>query len=65
MREVEKWKWRVRWAGRLTTTRIHYTEAEIRREHPEAIRLDGTRIVVVLPESEAERGAAIIQRGRR
>jgi hypothetical protein len=51
---VEKWKWRIRWAGRWTTTRIPYTEAEVRREHPEAKRLPETRIVVELPETEAE-----------
>jgi hypothetical protein len=58
MKQVEKWKWRVIWAGRLTTTRIAYTEAEIRREHPEALKLEGSRIVVDLPETEAEIQAA-------
>ena len=54
MRTVEKWKWRIRWAGRWTTTRIARTEEVIRREHPEATRVDGTRIQVELPETEAE-----------
>jgi hypothetical protein len=57
MRKVEKWKWRIRWGGRMTTTRIHYTEAEIRREHPEAVRIDGSRIVVCLPQTEGEMAA--------
>jgi hypothetical protein len=65
MRAVEKWKWRIRWAGRLTTTRIHYTEAEIRREHPEAVRLDETLTLVTVPETDEEREALQRQRGRR
>jgi hypothetical protein len=65
MKQVEKWTWRIRWAGRWTTTRIHYTEAEVRREHPEAERLPETRIVVDLPETEAEIQAAQNQRGSR
>ena len=51
---VEKWKWRIRWAGRWTTTRIAITEDEIRREHREATRLGGMRIEVDRPETEAE-----------
>lgn len=54
MKVVEKWKWRIRWAGRWTTTRIAMTEEEIRREHPEATRVSGTSIEVELPETEAE-----------
>jgi hypothetical protein len=65
MRKVEKWKWRIRWGDRMTTTRIHYTEAEIRREHPEAVRLDETRTLVTEPETHAEREALQRQRGRR
>jgi hypothetical protein len=58
MKTAEKWLWRVRWAGRWTTTRIAYTEAEVRREHPEAVRIDESRVVVELPETEAEVDAA-------
>lgn len=54
MRYVEKWLWKIRWAGRLTTTRVHFTEAEIRVEHPDAVRVDGSRIVAELPQTEAE-----------
>jgi hypothetical protein len=54
MKTVEKWKWRIRWAGRWVTTRIAMTEQDIRREHPEATKVDNTRIEVTLPESEAE-----------
>jgi hypothetical protein len=54
MRRVEKYLWRIRWAGRTTTTRVHFTEAEILREHPEAVRVDGSRLEVDVPETEAE-----------
>jgi hypothetical protein len=54
MKTVEKWLWRIRWAGRWTTTKIHWTEEDIRRENPEATRIDGSCVVVELPETEAE-----------
>jgi hypothetical protein len=65
MQQVEKWRWRIRWAGRITTTRAHFTEDEIRREHPDAVRVDGSRIVMELPETPAEFDAAQRQRGDR
>lgn len=51
MKIVEKWLWKIRWAGRWTTTRTPFTEAEIRREHPEATPVGGSRIVIELPEN--------------
>jgi hypothetical protein len=54
MQTVEKWLWRIRWAGRWTTIRIHWTEEDIRRENPKATRIEGSCIVVELPETEAE-----------
>ena len=54
MKIVTKWRWRIRWGGRWTTTRSAYTEVEVRREHPEAVRIDNTRVDVQLPETEAE-----------
>jgi hypothetical protein len=62
MKQVEKWRWRIRWAGRMTTTRVHFTEAEIRREHPEAVRIEESRIVVAQPETDVELEAAQAQR---
>ena len=58
MQTVEKWRWRIRWAGRWTSTRIHQTEAEIRAEHPEAVRIEESRIVVQQAASQDEVGAA-------
>lgn len=54
VKQVEKWKWRIRWSDRWTTSAIHQTEAEVRREHPEATRIDGSRIVVELPDTPEE-----------
>ncbi len=54
MKTVEKWRWKIRWAGRWTTTRIAYTEAEVRREHAEAVKVEASRVLVKLPENEAE-----------
>lgn len=65
MKTVEKWLWRIRWAGRMTTTRAHFTEEEVRKEHPEAVRVEGSRIVVEMPETQAELDAAMRQRGGR
>jgi hypothetical protein len=65
VKQIEKWKWRIRWAGRWTTTRIAYTEAEVRREHPEAVRIEASRVVVERPETEDEIQAAQNQRGSR
>ena len=36
------WKWRILFAGKWQRTRMYQTEAEIRREHLEAKRLDET-----------------------
>lgn len=65
MRQLEKWRWRIRWAGRTMTTRAYFTEEEIRAQHPEALRVEASRIVVELPESKAEQDAAHQPRGRR
>lgn len=65
MHRVEKYLWKIRWAGRWTTSRVHFTEAEIRREHPEAERVDTSRILVEVPETEEERRAAHQPRGAR
>lgn len=65
MREVEKWRWRIQWAGRWGNTRAHFTEDEIRARHPEAVRIQGSRILVQLPQTQAERDAALQPRGRR
>lgn len=57
MKQVEKWLWEIRWNGRWTRTKILYTEEDIRREHPEAKRVDGSMVRVQVPETDAERAA--------
>jgi hypothetical protein len=54
MKTIEKWIWKIRWAGRWTTTLIPFTEDQVRRNHPEAQRVEGSRVLVDLPETEAE-----------
>jgi hypothetical protein len=58
MKTAEKWIWRIRWAGRWTTTLVPFTEDQVRAEHPEAVRVEGSRVMVKLPETEAEIQAA-------
>lgn len=54
MKRVEKWKWRIKWGGRWTTTTIARTEEDIRVEHPEAEKVPGTMVLIELPETEDE-----------
>ena len=61
MKTEVTYQWRIQWAGKWSTTRHHFTEEHIRKEHPEAVRLDGTRRELQLPETELEIAAA--QRG--
>jgi hypothetical protein len=62
MKQIEKWRWRIRWAGHMTTTQAHFTEAEIRQHHPEAVRIDGSMVAMELPDTSEERDAAMQQR---
>jgi hypothetical protein len=57
MKQVEKWRWRTLWIGKMLAGKIHYTEAEIRARHPEAERVPGSMILVEVPETDAEREA--------
>jgi hypothetical protein len=65
MRNVEKYLWKIRWAGRVVTTRVPFTEEEIRPQHPDAQRIDASRILVALPGTDAERKGAMQPRGKR
>jgi hypothetical protein len=58
MKQIERWLWRYKWAGRMVTGRVHMTEEEVRREHPAAVRVDGTMRVVEEPETDEEIRAA-------
>jgi hypothetical protein len=58
MRLIERWQWRYKWTGRMVTSRVHMTEEEAKREHPDAVRVDETRRVDEEPETEEEQRAA-------
>lgn len=52
MPAVETWRWRIRWGGKSTTAPGHWTEQEIRREHPDAERIEGSLAVRHEPDGE-------------
>jgi hypothetical protein len=55
MRREEHYRWRCRGpGGKAFTTRYHCTENEIRVEHPEAERVEGTLVVRDVPETAEE-----------
>jgi hypothetical protein len=59
MKRVERWLWRYRWTGRMVTGCVHMTEEEVKREHPDAVKADGTKRVDEEPETDAEMRARI------
>lgn len=58
MKQVEKYLWRYRWAGRSVTSSFHMTEEEVRKAHPEAVKVPGSMKVFEVLETEEERRAA-------
>jgi len=54
MKTEHHYQWLVRWAGKMTKTRHHATEEDIRKLHPEAVRVEGTLIVREVPETHDE-----------
>lgn len=58
MKVEELWRWRIQWNKRWCTTRYDCTEEAILKQHPEAIRVEGTLIKRTVPETEAERREA-------
>ncbi len=55
---VEKWRWRIRWAGRMVNGKMLLTWDEVSREHPEAVKIPGTMTLVDVPQTQEERDAA-------
>lgn len=47
--------WRIQWAGTWMFTRTRVSEKTIRLEHPEAIRIDDSKQLVLTPETPQER----------
>jgi hypothetical protein len=58
----DTYRWKINWLGRWTTTRYQTTEAQIRVEHPEAIRVEGTLKLRQVPETDEERERLIYRR---
>lgn len=54
----EVFYWQIQWAGRWMLTRQRFTERAIRLEHPEAIKVDESREVLLTPETPQERQQA-------
>ncbi|MFO1264942.1 MAG: hypothetical protein U1E84_16700 [Rhodoferax sp.] len=54
----EVFYWQIQWAGRWMLTRRRFSEVEIRKEHPEAIRVDDSRVTICTPETPQERTQA-------
>ena len=57
MRTENTYLWRISWNGGKRTTRHHCTEEHIRREHPDAVMIPGSLVVVELPETPDEHSA--------
>ncbi|MDO8285304.1 MAG: hypothetical protein Q7T69_09880 [Rhodoferax sp.] len=47
--------WQIQWAGRWMTTYTRFSEEAIKREHPEAVRIDDSREVRLVPETSMEK----------
>lgn len=54
MRTETTYLWRIKWAGRWTTTRHHCTDEQIKKEHPEAVCVVESKRVQQLPETEED-----------
>ncbi len=55
MKTVELFRWRVQdLRGKWHTTRFDASEDQIRKDHPEAVCLEHTRVTREVPETEAE-----------
>jgi len=51
----EVYFWRIQWAGTWMLTRTRASEKSIRLEHPEAIRIDDSKQLMLTPETPQER----------
>ena len=50
-----QYRWRIMWLGHWATTGHHCTEEQIRKEHPEAVRIDDSRRELRVAEAFDER----------
>ena len=59
MKTEIQYQWRIKWSGHWTTTGHHCTEESIRKEHPEAVRIDASRRELQIAETLDERKYAM------
>lgn len=57
--------WQIQWAGRWMTTFKRFSEEAIKREHPEAVRIDDSREVCLVPETPMEKIASHFMSSRK
>jgi hypothetical protein len=61
MKTEIQYRWRILWSGRWGTTGYHCTEDQIRKEHPEAVRIDASRRELQIAETFDERKNAMFR----
>ena len=55
MKTEIQYRWRILWSGHWATTGHHCTEEQIRKEHPEAVRIDASRRELLVADTFDER----------
>jgi hypothetical protein len=55
MKTEIQYRWRILWSGHWATMGNHFTEEQIRKEHPEAVRIDDSRRELRVAETFDER----------
>ena len=51
----ERYFWRIEWAGTWMTTHRRLTRQAVQMEHPEAVPVEGSRQLLLTPETPEER----------
>lgn len=54
MKIEHQYQWMTLWCGRMTKTRHWATEESIKKNHPEAVRVEGSLRIVEIPETDEE-----------
>lgn len=54
----EVYFWSIQWAGTWMITRTRVSERKIRQEHPEAVRIEESKQLILTPETPQERAQA-------
>lgn len=54
MKIEHTYRWMTKWNGKMSPTRYHCTEEQIRKSHPEAVRIEGSLVVQEIPETDEE-----------